>query len=314
MDFIEEETPSGLLLKIFFKKWQFLAFDRKKKSIYADNEGKSLLHHVPIFVLMGNSFHIRRDYDREYFLLKVRNGSIIVPYQDIRDNKNKYVFIKTDENLDVIPVRIILVKSITKMIRDIDINLKPDCIIIDDGITSNDIIIINSRYKTDNIVHAEMADQLKLKREMSNMKNTGTMNLNMMSSNPVFLAKIHLRKMDLSMVNQLLLDFELTSLDTEYILNYIQKVLSGKNDKSIGQKKFILEDLKDSFQFYLYLLQRNDKEITEMIDSRKSLKNLAPFITLLAKAKSLYPGSEEQNSYAEYKKIIMEKRAKLKKE
>ena len=41
------------------------------------------------------------------------------------------------------------------------------------------------------------------------------LNLNMMSNNAVFLSRIHMRNMELSKINQLLLDFELTALDTE---------------------------------------------------------------------------------------------------
>src|SRR4030042_6787321 len=123
MNFIEEKTRKGYVLKIIFDKWQFLAFDRRGKSIYVDKEGRSLLHQVPVIIFVGASFDIKREYDREYVLLKVRNGSIVVPYCDVRENKTKYFFLNTDKELDAIPVRMMLVGDVAQMVGDIDVGV-----------------------------------------------------------------------------------------------------------------------------------------------------------------------------------------------
>src|SRR3990172_822477 len=125
MNFIEEKTPKGYLLKIFFDKWQFLAFDRRGKSIYADKEGRSLLHRVTVIVFVGASFDIKREYDRNYALLKIRDGSMVVPYTDLRDSRTKYFFLSTDKEMDAVPVRMMHVKDVAQMVREIDMSVLP---------------------------------------------------------------------------------------------------------------------------------------------------------------------------------------------
>ena len=40
MNFVEEKTPSGKVIKILLDKWQFMAFDRKGKSIVNEEAGE----------------------------------------------------------------------------------------------------------------------------------------------------------------------------------------------------------------------------------------------------------------------------------
>ncbi len=313
MNFIEEKTPKGYLLKIFFEKWQFLAFDKRGKSVYADAEGRSLLHAVPVIIFIGTSFDITRDIGREYSLLKIRDGSIIVPYLDLRDNKTKYFFLSTDKGLDIIPVRMMIVNDVAQMVRDIDIAIKPDYIAVDDGVTPNDVIIIKNRYKVDEIVYVELANNNFLAERLMIPDADRVININMMSTNPVFLARIHLRNMDLSKINQLLLDFEITALDTEYILNFIITMLdTGKGDPNVQKNRPVLEDLLHSFKFYHGLLQKDEKTVREMIGSIDDMKKLTPFRTLVSKVKSMFPGSEEQKLYTEYENFVYDKLEELK--
>ena len=313
MNFIEEKTPKGYLLKIFFEKWQFLAFDKRGKSIYADAEGRSLLHTVPVIIFIGTNFDIMRDFGREYSLLKIRNGSIIVPYLDLHDNKTKYFFLPTAKELDVLPVRMMIVKDVAQMVREIDIAIRPDYIAVDDGVTPNDVIIIKNRYKVEDIVYVELANNYFLAERLMIPDVDRVINLNMMSSNPVFLARIHLRNMDLAKINQLLLDFEITALDTEYILNFIITLLeTGENDPNIQKNRPMLEDLLHSFKFYHGLLKKDETMVRDMIGSISDVKKLTPYRTLVSKVKSMFPGSEEQKLYTEYENIVYDKLEELK--
>jgi hypothetical protein len=313
MNFIEEKTPKGYLLKIFFDKWQFLAFDKRGKSIYVDKECRSLLHTVPVIIFIGITFDIKREYDRGYVLLKIRNGEIVIPYRDLRDYKTKFFFLSTDKEMDAIPVRMILVKDVAQMVRDIDVNVQPDYVAVDDAVTPNDVIIIKNRFKVNEIVYVELANNYFLSERLQIPESDRVMNINMMSSNPVFLARIHLRAMDLAKINQLLLDFEITALDTEYILNFIQDLLAKEeSEQTVKKNKVMLLDLLNSFKFYHSLLQKNEAGIKSMIDSTTDIKKLTPFRTLVSKVKAMYPGAEEQKLYTVYENILYDKLEELK--
>ncbi len=313
MNFIEEKTPKGYLLKIFFDKWQFLAFDKKGKSIYVDKECRSLLHTVPVIIFVGSTFDIKREYDRGYVLLKIRNGEIVVPYRDVRDLKTKFFFLATDKEMDAIPVRMMLVHDVAQMVREIDVSIQPDYVVVDDAVTPNDVIIIKNRYKVNEIVYVELANNYFLAERLQIPDSDRVMNINMMSSNPVFLARIHLRSMDLAKINQLLLDFEITALDTEYILSFIQDLLDKEESDPVVQKnKAMLLDLLNSFRFYHSLLQKDEASIKEMIEATRDIKKLTPFRTLVSKVKAMYPGAEEQKLYTVYENILYDKLEELK--
>jgi hypothetical protein len=132
-----------------------------------------------------------------------------------------------------------------------------------------------------------------------------------MSSNPVFLSQIHLKSMDLSKINQLLLDFDLSALDTECILHFINSSLRREDDESVKANRAMLQDLAGYFQFYLNLLLRSDDSIRVMITAQTDGRKLAPFRTLISKGKSIFPHRDEQMLYTEYENIVHERREEL---
>lgn len=313
MNFVEEKTPKGYLIKIFFENWQFLAFDGRGKSIYADKEKRSLLHTVPVMIFVGTSFSIGRDWERDYRMLKIREGVIVVPYVDVRDGKTKYIFLETDRDLDAIPARIMHVGDVAQMVREIDMGVTPHYVIVDDAVTPNDVIIIKNRYKAGDIIYSELANNHFLAERMQIPDADDIVNLNMISSNPVHLSLIHLRAMDLAKINQLLLDFEINALDTEYILSFIRSEIDGIESKP-GMEKHapMLNDLLNSFKFYHSLLEKDEDKIKEMIDSTTDLKKLTPYRTLVSKVKAMFPGPEEQKLYTVYENILFDRLEELK--
>ncbi len=307
MDFTEEKTPSGKLIKILFKKWQFLAFDKNGKSIYTDREGKSLLHNVPLIVFLGNALDFKHDYDKNYYLLKIRKGEMILPYLERATKKIRYLFIPVDKDLDMIPVRMLRVNNVAEMVKEYDISLKPDYIIIDDEITSNDIIIVHNRYKIDenNIIPAPLTDPESRYRDDPDLDLRT--NLNIMSENPVYLAIVHIRSRDYSRIYQLLLDFELTALDTEYILNFINNRIDEIKESDKNSVTVMLKSLQNIYTFYHHLLRKSDDDVKEMIANSTNLKQMTSYRTLISKVKAQYPGTDEQILYTEYENILLEK-------
>ena len=313
MDFAEEKTPSGLKIKIMFKNWQFLAYDKKSRSIYADSEGKKLLHKVPFILLIGTKFRIKKIYDRDYHLLKVRDNTLIVPYVDLEDNIKKYLLIPMEKNLDLIPVIMLHIHDIPEMIKVIDPGVIPDIVVVDETVNSNDETLVKTRYKLDELIHLEFYNNYSINETIEiEGEADSSPNLNILSENPVFLAQIHLRALDLSKVNQLLLDFEHTAFDAEYILKFIEDLISRKDNENIQKRIEIIENLKDSFKFYMYLLQKDDIKVRKMVTNRTHLKSLAAFRTLISKVKSISPDSKEQLLFTEYENLILDKKEELK--
>jgi hypothetical protein len=212
----------------------------------------------------------------------------------------------------MIPVRIICVANIVQLIREIDMSLNPDYVVVDDNITTHDIVIIKGRYKVEDIIYIELVNNQFLNERMDVSVDEKDINLNMLSTNPVYLAQTHLKNMDLAKLNQLLLDFEIPAIDIEFIVNFLESMIGEvESNLLVKQNRRTIIELRDSFKFYLNLLQKNDSQIRDMINSRINVKTLAPFMTLVSKVKSLYPDKSDQLLYTEYENLIMDRREEL---
>lgn len=312
MDFVEEKTPSGYILKILFNKLKFQVFNSKGESISADKEGRSLLHRLPTVVFLGSIFHIERDYLKEYSLYKVRDDMLILPYRSITEKKRKHLFIHYVTSLDLIPVRVITVKSYSLILKDIPSDTDIDYLVVDESLSEIEVSVIASRYRPHEIIKVT-TDKSEPLQPVQEEKESSYISINTMSDNPVFLATYHLKNMALSNLNQLLLDFDISAFDTQFIIYFINDILENrKNEPDVLKNRQMLTDLKNAYEFYLALIVRDNKTLTEKIESETDTRKLSPYRTLVSKVRSMNPGREEQLLYTEYENLVIEKEEKLK--
>lgn len=312
MNFAEERTPSELILKIMFNKLKYLVFNNRGESIFADKEGRNLLHKMPSIIFLGNTFEIGRDYDREYSLLKMRDNHLIIPYRNIIEKKKKYIFIMMFAYTDVVPAIIRHVRGYSAMLRDIPSGTEIDFLIVDDTLSETEISVIASRFKPTEIINIASQKFEEPAVEKSS-KEQDYININTMSDNAVFLASYHLKNMALSNLNQLLLDFEISAFDTQYIIFLLNNLIeSSETNSDVSKNKNMLMELKISYEFYLALIERNEEAIKEILSKETDYKKLAPYRTLVSKVSSMNPGKEGQLLYTEYENLVMDRFEDLK--
>ncbi|MCL1833746.1 MAG: hypothetical protein FWG49_04510 [Leptospirales bacterium] len=312
MNFTEEKTPAGFNLKILLDKSKFLVFNNRGESFSSDSEGRSLLHKLPTAVFVGHVFLVERDYSKDYSLVRVKDEKIILPYRNVTEKKRKLLFIDYKTPIDLIPIKIIVIKSYSYMLRDIPSDTEIDFLIIDESLSEVEVSVITSRYKPDRVIEA-FTERNKETEFVKDDKTSGFISINTMSDNPVFLASYHLRNMALSNLNQLLLDFEISALDTQFIIHFINDILENKKDDSeVIKNRAMLLDLKNAYEFYLALMLKDDNLIKDMIETETDHRKLSPYRTLISKIRSMSPEKEEQLIYTEFENLVFEKEEKLK--
>ncbi len=323
MDPIEKRTPKGISIKIIQGKEKFIAFEKSGASIYADSVKTKLLHNIPIIVFIGDDFVVKNPQNESYFFCKYMKGKIILPYHFRGNHQPNYLFIKMESQLDLMPVKLSAVRDVPHFIKEIESGIKPDYIIVNRSITKDDILIIKNRYSAANIILADGTQDITLAGDRtrpgegddSERRATDLakeVNLNMLSDNPVFLARIHLRDMELSKVNQLLLDFDISAVDAEYILRFIDTMISrSRSMDDLKRELPMLEKLRDSFLFYINLMTKEKDTIRELIDKVDEQSRVASYLTLIAKVKLFFPDKEDRLLMTEYENILMEKKEQL---
>ncbi|HMB20893.1 MAG TPA: hypothetical protein VKQ10_07490 [Spirochaetota bacterium] len=323
MNVLEEKTPKGYIVKIFLDNDRYLIFDSKGASVFNDGKKSKPFHPVLKVLFLGPHFKVRNNYNQDLSLVKVSKDSLVLPYQDDRESRRKYIFINTDAIIDMVPVKIIHFSNLGQLVKEIKRKEEqPGYIIVDQSISKNDIIVIKNRCPDSVVLLASEAGPSGVTEKNTedgetaiiNDKETGMddVDLNMLSHNPVFLARVHLRKMHLSRVKQLMLDFDLQAVDIEYIISFLQTMLkNAENSEDIKKYSSKIEELKVSFQFYFHLLQRDDEKIREMIEYLDQKNQLPSYFTLVSKVKLIFPGNEDQLLFTEYENMLWEKSEKL---
>lgn len=319
MDTVEEKTPRGYTLKVYVQKDTFLIFDQKGKSVYADDAGLKVMHHIPRIAFLGPLFSVRNRTRPDYTLYKVSKGKIVLPYYLSGDKDRRYLLLDTDIKIDMMPLRLFFISNIRELILQLDSGLKPDAIVVDLAITENDIIIINNRYANAKIIITERSAVAGITKhrgisdvDEDHVRATdiaSEINLNMMSENPVFLARIHLRDMNISKVKQLLLDFDLSSIDADYIVTFISTIIKKLGDDEASERnKHMLDQLRDEFVFYIGLMNSDDEKIKSVIDKITDANLIASYQTYIAKVKSILEDQDDHFRLVEYENMLFEKK------
>lgn len=322
---IEEKTPKGITLKIMAEKSKFLAFSRAGTTIYSDDSKTKLLHEIPTVVFIGADFIIPATALKgDYSFHKVLKGKALITFQLHEKDTEKYIFLPIQSDVDLIPIKVKKMKSIAELVKTIQGGLKPSYIIVTNAITRGDVIIIKNRFNAANILlvddrkttfEAELIGSIEPKEIPCDRRATDIVkeiNINMLSNNPVFLARLHLRELNFAKVSQLLFDFELSKEDTEYIISFLNTMVKSAEEKvELANNIDKINALKKSFQFYSNLLKLQGDEIKKMILECRSVTDVAAYRTLIAKVKSLHAGTEAEFTFIDYENLLYEQNERL---
>lgn len=311
---VEEKTPKGYVLKINLKKLTFIAFDRLGGTVYAGVHGDSTIHKVPVICFLGKDFILKQMMIDSYCLVKVSRNKMLIPYYIAGNKDRHYHLLETDETMDMIPVKIIRVETVIDFIKTVEEGAKPDFIFIESGMSENDIIVFRNRYTKGVLIRVDMkADELVTKSETEQEPGANyTVNLNTMSTNPVFLASIHLRDFKLSSVKQVLLDFDLTKDDCVYIISYLELMKKGKKYPSPVKNEPKIIELINDFRFYAALIAKSTKTVNEMIDSIDNQMMFSSYMTILAKAQSVISETSPSDlDFVDYENKLYDKKEEL---
>lgn len=277
MDFVEERTPAGYLIKIFLNSKRFIVFDEKGNSIDIYGNSEKLIYNILLIVFVGRSFKIKPNFSKSYTLLKARDEQLILPYSEWIGQKTKYAFLPTNIHIDMVPANILLMPNISAMIRDIDFKDALDYVLVDNGVSESDMDIIKGRFHSNRIINIGA-----LKNEASS-KDGGKFfdNINVLSDNPEFLTIEHLRTGDTVKLRQIILDMELTVKDLERMLRYVDMYIKNENfdEQTLGR----LKELHAVLSFYYNIAACNEEQALSEIDNEKRDNILMAFKAIVMK-------------------------------
>lgn len=127
-------------------------------------------------------------------------------------------------------------------------------------------------------------------------------NLNMQSENPVFLARIHLRTMELDKVKQLLLDFKLVAQDVSFIRTFLEVMIKNEYSKpELETAKPRLVALNEAFRLSVLILEFRIEDFEKELEKGFSSEISSMIYAMLAKEQEAATEIEQEIVLWEWK-------------
>ncbi len=326
----ERKTPNGFLVKVRLEKSTYVVFTPKGPEVPKAAKSNSIIVPVPRVVFLGDDFNLTHFRLGELSFVNVKAGKLVIPYQHGGSRDIKSIFLNSGSESDILPVIIYHFNLVREISAATEKGIEIHHIVADEGLLKNDMVTLKIRFPTVNI--------LILKKKINTTVNTtagkipvvgslltnpkidalssvvdadqaraadvasSTSNLNMFSENPVFLARVHLRNLELDKVKQLLFDFNLKHDDIIFIRTFLDVMVKNVNNKpeliTNKEKVKVLDEI-----FRLAILIINHAESAFEIELEKGLsKDVAYMIyALLEKYQEQSKNIEEEIMLWEWK-------------
>jgi hypothetical protein len=323
----ERKTPAGFLVKVRLSKMTYVVFTNSGPEVPRGSKNKSIVVNVPRVAFLGEDFNLSHFRLGELSFVNVKAGKLVIPYQHGFSNEIKTIFVSTGSASDVLPVVIYHFKVKEELISACEKGDSFHHLVVDEEIPRTDMVTLKIRYPAMNmlVIKKKIASNAAVRDSAGSPSGQGSAdsdadgrvvdfskvratdvinnaNLNQHSQNPVFLARIHLRNMELDRVKQLLLDFKLSPQDVGFIRTFLEVMIRNEyNKEELSANKSKLAALSEAFRLSVLILSVNVKEFEEELD-RGLKKEIASMIyTLLSKEQDESREKEEEIILWEWK-------------
>ncbi|PJZ52896.1 hypothetical protein [Leptospira adleri] len=296
----ERKTPGGFLVKVRLAKMTYVVFTQKGPEVPRGAKNSSIVVAVPRVVFLGSEFNLAHFRLGELSFVNVKQGKLVIPYQHANSgNEVRTIFLNSGSDCDVLPVVVYHFQNNEDLIRSRDEGVEMHHLVLDESYPRQDLITLKIRFPALNmlIVRKKVALHKAAEAapaEVAKGKESGIVdfnrvraadimdsgNLNIHSGNPVFLARIHLRRMDLEKVKQLLLDFQLKPEEVSFIRTFFSVMIRNEFEKEeLKQVKLKLQSLDEGFRLAELILEMKVREFEIELE-----KNFGPEIASMCYA------------------------------
>ncbi|WP_411821370.1 hypothetical protein [Leptospira sp. 'Mane'] len=310
----ERKTPGGYLVKVRLSKMTYVVFTDIGPEVPKGSKNNSIVVLVPKVGFFGEDFDLSHFHSGELSFVNVKAGKMVIPYQHGFSNEIKTIFLGTGSQSDALPVIIYHYRNKEELMRAWETGEQVQYLVVDEEIPRSDMVTFKIRYPSLNILvikkkintaatESQASTGSKEDKGIVDYEKvratdvTKNQNLNMFSENPVFLARIHLRNMELDKVKQLLLDFHLSSQDVSFIRTFLDVMIRNEYDKEeLEAAKEKLKAMNEAFRLAVLILEFKVEEFERELDRIFSADISSMIYALLAK---------EQESATEIEKEIV---------
>ena len=293
----ERKTPGGFLVKVRLAKMTYVVFTNDGPEVPRGSKNKSIVVPVPRVAFLGSDFNLSHFRLSELNFVNVKAGKLVIPYQHGFSNEIKTIFVATGSASDILPVLVQHFSTKEDLVKESETSELYHYLIVDEDLPRTDMVTLKIRFPSMNIlVIKKKISAVESKTEKSTSTDDKVVdfnkvratdvisnsNLNQYSQNPVFLARIHLRNMELDKVKQLLLEFKLTAQDVAFIRTFLEVMIRNEfNKPELKTSKEKLVALNEAFRLSTLILDGQIEEFEKELGEKKFSREIAAMIYAL---------------------------------
>ncbi|TGK59269.1 hypothetical protein EHQ27_01320 [Leptospira wolffii] len=315
----ERKTPNGYLVKVRLAKMTYVVFTSKGPEVPKGARNQSIVVPVPRIVFLGEEFDLSHFRLGELSFVNVKQGKLVIPYQHSSSgNEVRTIFLNSGSECDILPVMIYHYSKVEDLLGAREEGVEMHHLVLDEEFPRQDLVALKIRFPSLNmlIIKRKVAQKIggsatsppkeELEKSLradasivdfNKVRATDLLekgNLNMHSKNPVFLARVHLRKMELEKVKQLLLEFVLKAEEVSFIRTFLDVMIRNEDDKEeLKSWTSKLKNLDEGFRLAGLILEHKEEEFEAELDKGFS-KEIASMVYALLEKEQDRASSKEQ--------------------
>ncbi len=301
----EERTRGGYLVKIKPARLVCIVFIQNKPETSALD--KSMEQPIPAIVFIGKHFKLGLPAG-DISLVPSRAGKLVVPYGLTTAPGQKNLSLSCGSASDQFPVLVKQYESPRQFLSGEGSGHPFRYLVLDQSVARLDMVTLKVKNPEAQILIVQENKSPGFQPEKK--VNTDTVRATdlveeggagELSRNPVFMARLYLRNLNLDQVRQLLLDFDLRAEEVEFIRTFLQIMIKNEHNKQeLAMFRDQLEILNDLYRLCGIILSGRFEQFSDELDRgipprlASELKALVANYRLKAKTK------EEEIRYWEW--------------
>jgi hypothetical protein len=270
----ERKTPGGFLVKVRLAKMTYVVFTDNGPEVPRGAKNNSIVVNVPKVAFLGDDFHLTHFRLGELSFVNVKSGKLVIPYQHSSSNEIKTIFLNTGSNSDILPVLIHHFPKKEGLIAAYDKGESFHHLVIDEDIPRSDMVSLKIRYPMMNILVIKKKLGIAQEKKEEPTKDSKVVDVNKVRAadlansgtnipqNPVFLARIHLRNLELDKIKNLVIEHNLTSQDIAFIRTFLDVMIKNEYEKEeLRLYHDRLKDLNEALRLVILILDFRVEEL-----------------------------------------------------
>lgn len=294
---IEHKSPNGYTIKVRGYNHSFIIFKPDGNPERLDTKDPNrIINHLKTVVFIGPQFSLRESYSGIAFF-PVKKGRIVVPYYHSQLQSEKAILIHTPSTSDLYPLITEKIANLDELYHNLRAGHIPHYVVLDESVSRQELISLKQRLPSAYLFTIKMHDSsnklhksgkttptrqqlLGEKLDQSKVRATDLLeedkkNVDIYSDNPVFMARVFLRNLELGKIKSLLLEKPITIQENMYIQTFLDTMITNEYDKKeLADSKGELVRLKKYFELQMVILQEEYDALETMITEETDKNDL----------------------------------------